>query len=201
LRISPAQCRHWGNVRPFVLPINWQTTTNLRPPLPGGFPTREALLASPEYVWQVNEVKRLGRRVGSERTLEQTQIAYFWSIDSGETPAYGIHGQLFRMAQVASTKQGLNFSDNARLFAITAIALIDALIVAIDSKFFVDLWRPESAIRLAHLDANPATVADPDWEPLSYLARDIRAALPIAAYISGHTLISPETVRHRHHEQ
>ncbi|MGH2414910.1 MAG: vanadium-dependent haloperoxidase, partial [Microcystaceae cyanobacterium] len=96
--------------------------------------------------------------------------------------------QLFRMTQIVSQQRNLNPVENARLFALVGLALGDAAIVAWDAKYStdIDLWRPESAIRLADTDDNPATEKDESWEPLSKRKDGTRFSPPFPAYISGH---------------
>jgi len=57
-----------------------------------------------------------------------------------------------------------------------------------DAKYAagVDLWRPETAVQLAHLDGNGDTEADPLWTPLSTTYGGSRFSPPFPAYVSGH---------------
>ena len=55
---------------------------------------------------------------------------------------------------------------NARLFGLLNVALADGYIANWNTKRHYNRWRPETAIRLADTDGNPATIADPDWVPL-----------------------------------
>jgi len=175
---------NWGRLRPFTMPNNWQK--QFRPPQPGGYQSRADLLASQEYAAQLNEVKRLGAVNSPERTPEQTEIALFWANDLDGTSKPP--GQLFTLTQIVSMQRGLNLSENARLFALVALALGDAAIVAWDAKYetSLDLWRPETAIQLANLDCNPGTIPDPTWLPLSPLNDGRRFSPPFPAYVSGH---------------
>jgi hypothetical protein len=175
---------NWGRVRPFALTSGSQ----FRPPLPGGFPSTAQLLASPLYAAQVNEVKQLGRETGSTRTAEQTQIAWFWANDLDGT--YKPPGQHFAHTQIVARQRHLTEFQNARLFALVAIALADTAIASWDTKYDtpVDLWRPETAIRLADTDGNPATVAEPGWEPLSADRAGVNFSPPFPAYVSGHAI-------------
>jgi hypothetical protein len=45
------------------------------------------------------------------------------------------------------------------------MALSDAYVAGWDAKYHYDLWRPYTAIREADTDGNPASSADPEWEP------------------------------------
>jgi hypothetical protein len=180
---------YWSRVRPFTM----NRGSQFRPIRPGGFATRAELLQSPEYAAQLNEVKRLGSKHSTERTAEQTEIAYFWANDLNNT--YKPPGHLYRLTQIVSDLKLLSLTENARLFALVALALADAGIIAWDAKYSteIDLWRPETAIREADRDGNPATDPDPQWEPLSNdptplmmgePARHFSPAFP--AYVSGH---------------
>jgi hypothetical protein len=60
----------------------------------------------------------------------------------------------------------MDISDSARLFAAVNLSVGDASRVTWDAKFHYGLWRPITAIQLAGEDGNPATEADPAWEPL-----------------------------------
>jgi hypothetical protein len=67
---------------------------------------------------------------------------------------------------VAQAKK-LNLLDNARLFALAAIARADAMIAVLDAKYHYDFWRPLTAIRHGDNDGNPATERDATWRPIA----------------------------------
>jgi hypothetical protein len=105
------------------------------------------------------------------------------------TPMRMYNGILRTVAE----SQNSTLNDNARVFAISATAMADAGIVAWDSKFEYDFWRPISGIRRADEDGNPDTIADPDWEPLAApggigpdgsVIPDFTPPFP--TYVSGH---------------
>lgn len=173
---------NWPQVQPFTMTNGSQ----FRPTRPSGYATKPELLCSPEYLAQFNEVKTLGSKDSSDRTLEQKEIAFFWANDLDGTSKPP--GQLFCMTQVVAEQRKLSLFENARLFALVALALGDAGIVAWDAKYStdLDLWRPETAVRLADTDGNPATVADPNWEPLSVNRMGKNFSPPFPAYVSGH---------------
>ncbi|MET1082422.1 MAG: vanadium-dependent haloperoxidase, partial [Burkholderiales bacterium] len=50
--------------------------------------------------------------------------------------------------------------DNARLLALAAMAMDDALIAVFDAKYFYNFWRPVTAIRNTEGD-----LGDPAWMP------------------------------------
>ena len=172
----------WGLVTPWTLTAG----TQFRPPPPGGFTTKAALLASKLYADQVKEVKDLGAVNSALRTDDQTRIAFFWANDVAGT--YKPPGQLLRHTALIATDRNLDTGPSARLFTLVALAMADAAIVAWDAKYRtdIDLWRPESAIRLAGTDGNDLTVADPAWQPLSVTRSGVRFSPPFPAYTSGH---------------
>jgi hypothetical protein len=177
---------NWGKLKPFAL----TGSTQFRPPLPGGFTSYPTLLASSQYAAQVNEVKRLGSATSTDRTADQTQIAWFWANDLDGT--YKPPGQHFAHTQIVAKQRGLSTLANAKLFAQVALALADAAITAWDAKYDtdIDLWRPETAVQLADTDNNAATTADPNWRPLSADRNGVNFSPPFPAYISGHATLA-----------
>ncbi|MBT2459589.1 DNRLRE domain-containing protein [Streptomyces sp. ISL-86] len=172
----------WGKVKPFGMTARSQ----FRPtgPVPGTT-TMDGLLKTQAYADQVTEVKSLGGADSTARTADQTKAALFWANDLDTT--YKPPGQLFELTQILSRQQGLTVVANAKLFALTAFAMADAGVTAWDAKYQteIDLWRPESAIRLDG-DGNPNTVGDPNWQPLSQDKNGKHFSPPFPAYISGH---------------
>ncbi len=175
---------NWPKVKPFCMASGAQ----FRPPRPGGFLSKTQMLASPEYAAQFNDVKDLGEKKSTMRTQEQTDIAFFWANDVDGT--YKPPGQLFELTRIVSEQRGLDIVENARLFALVALAMGDAGIVAWDAKYAtdLDLWRPETAIHLADPTTNPDTSPDPDWTPLSVsnTTPPVNFSPNFPAYISGH---------------
>jgi hypothetical protein len=100
----------------------------------------------------------MGAKTGSSRTAEQTDIARFWELTGPAT--YN------PVARQISAAKNLDVLDNARLFALFAIATADAAIAVFDAKYAYNFWRPVTAIRNADLDGNDATERDATWEPL-----------------------------------
>lgn len=115
-------------------------------------------LTSQQYADDVNEVKLLGEDVSTARTTDQTNSARFWA-----ATALAFWNQA---AVTASVDRHLTLSENARLFALLNVAIADAVISAWDAKYYFELWRPITAIRLADTDENDATIAKLDWKPL-----------------------------------
>jgi len=157
----------WGFVASFAIP----RVSAFRPPGP-------PLLDSARWAADYNEVKEIGRAVGSTRTAEQTEIALFWADGAGtETPA----GHWNSIAQNVGERNTLE--ENARLFALLNLAMADAAICAWDAKYFYNFWRPVTAIRNGDTDRNDATTPDPEWSSLIVTP-------PFPDYISGHSTFS-----------
>ena len=115
-------------------------------------------LTSSRYTRDYNEVKALGRNVGSSRTPEQTAIAVF---HSGNTLA--LWNQTLR---ALANQYVTNVGDSARLFALVNMAMADTAMSAWQAKIQYNVWRPSTAIQLGDTDGNRSTVGDPTWQPL-----------------------------------
>jgi hypothetical protein len=154
---------------------------------PGSFaPPPMPELTSQEYADAFNEVKSLGSIDSTTRTAEQTEIGLFWAYDR---EGMGTPMRLYNKALAAvAVQEGNTLEENARLFAKAAVATADAGVVAWQSKFEHDFWRPVTGIREADTDGNPLTEADPDWTPLG--APDGTSGPgftpPFPTYLSGH---------------
>ncbi len=179
---GPAASPHWPKVKPFGMVSGSQ----FRPPRPGGYLSKTEMLRSAEYTAQYNEVKRLGAATGSARTPEQTEIAMFWANDLDGS--YKPPGHLFAITKVVAEQKMLDVVENARLFALVALAMADAGICAWDAKYStdLDLWRPETAIHEAHRTGNPDIGEDDTWRPLSTNRAGEHFSPNFPAYVSGH---------------
>jgi hypothetical protein len=144
--VLPAASR-WGAVRPFAL----KTGDQFRPAAPYA-------LTSPEWAKDYNEVKRMGAKAGSARSPEQTDIARFWELTGAAT-----YNPVVRQLSAA---KGLDVVDNARLFALVAMATADAYIAVFDAKYTYNFWRPVTAIRNGDMNGNGSIERDPAWEPI-----------------------------------
>lgn len=173
---------HWGNVQPWGLASGSQ----FRPTTLTDFGTMQNLVESPEYAEQINGgpgvpgVKDLGSRTSVTRTADETEAAWFWANDRDGTSKPP--GQLIQITKAVSVQEGLDLSENARLFGLVGLALGDACVAAWDSKYNtdIDLWRPIDAIRETQDDGNAATTPDAAWLPLNDFTP------PFPAYVSGH---------------
>jgi hypothetical protein len=123
-------------------------------PLPGPPP-----LTSARYARDLNEVEALGSVNSSVRTATETETAKFWQLD---TPA----GMWDRVADDLAEQRSWSLVREARVLALTNIALVDSTIAVWNSKNAFDAWRPVTAIAQADRDGNPGTSPDPSWMPL-----------------------------------
>ena len=73
--------------------------------------------------------------------------------------------------------------DNARLFALYAMAMADSYIAVFDAKYTYNFWRPVTAIRNGDIDGNDATERDPAWEP--FIATPMHPEYPCAHCINS----------------
>jgi hypothetical protein len=137
----------WGAVRPFGI----KSADQFRPPAPYA-------LDSVQWAKDFNEVKIMGAKLGSARSDEQTDIARFWSLVGAAT--------FYPVVLQVSAAKAPNVLDNARLFALFAIATADAGVAIFEAKYAYNFWRPVTAIRNADMDNNDATSRDALWESL-----------------------------------
>jgi hypothetical protein len=144
---------HWSHVKPFVL----RRADEFRPPAPPA-------LTSAKYAAAVNEVQAVGAATGSTRTADQTQIGLFWN-----PPIWATWN---RIAETAAVARHDTLFGTARTFAALNLTYADSVIALYDAKYTYRFWRPVTAIHAADTDGNPATIADPDWSPLSPTAPD-----------------------------
>jgi hypothetical protein len=169
--LSPAGSNFkWvGDVKPFLIPNASAFAT------PGPL-----ALGSAAYAAEFQQVKSLGRATGSTRTADQTAMAHFWA-----DHAVAMWNRIFRQVSV---NEQLSVTDNARYFAMLYLTGSDALIVCFQDKERNSFWRPQTAIQLAGIDGNAATVADPTWTSLI-------GTPPYPDEPSGHNCVSHSFVR------
>jgi hypothetical protein len=132
---------HWGKRKPWVLAKSDQFR-------PGPPPS----LTSDTWKRHLAEIKAIGGKMSARRTPEQTGIAQFW-----EATAPVVY---WPVARSVAAGPGRGVADNARLLALAAMAMDDALIAVLDAKYTYNLWRPVTAIRNTEGDAG-----DPTWLP------------------------------------
>jgi hypothetical protein len=153
--------RWWRPVTPLSNNVFGQfaTVKPLTMKSPDQFRTEGPLdLTSAEYAAEFNEVKALGAQTASSRTEAQTLLAGFVFAN----PLFFMN----RGLRDISTAEGLSTSEQALLFVKTSMASADALIGCWNDKANYLIWRPQTAIREADHDGNPATSPDANWASL-----------------------------------
>jgi len=146
-QMTPAILAQWGAVAPFVL----RTRAGL------DFKGAPAV-DSAQFARDFAEIKSVGARDSTTRTADQTAAAIFWTVQTA-VPWNAA-------ARAASAVRGLSLWDNARLFALLAVATADSQIIGFEEKYRRPHWRPVTAIRAAAELDMPALLGDADWEPL-----------------------------------
>jgi len=144
---APMAASYLANTKTFVVETPWQFFSGTPPQV-----------TSRQYTEEYNEVKALGRNVGSTRTPEQTALATFYSDN-----ALNYWNRTLRML---ADRYITDAGDSARMFALVNIALADAAITSWSSKIQWNFWRPVTAIQLGDSDGNRRTAGDPTWQPL-----------------------------------
>ena len=137
----------WGNVKPFAM----ATPSQFRPGPP-------ISLESTEWATDYNEIKDYGGKTSAKRSPQQTETARFWLMVG--PPAYHPF-----VRQLVTAKQ-LSVGDSARLMALAAVGLNEALIAVFDAKYHYNFWRPITSIRNGDIDGNPATDREATWQPI-----------------------------------
>jgi hypothetical protein len=137
--------------------------------LPPGPPS----LTSARWAQDLAEVQAYGSATSTARTAWQTETARFWQSD---TPVAAWN----RVADDLAESHDTTLSQNARLLALTNIAMADAMIATFNAKNTYDFWRPVTAI---------TATSDPTWSPLL-------ATPAFQEYPSAHATVSaaPATV-------
>lgn len=149
---TAATFTHYPSVLPFAITSATQFAPNPPPSM-----------TSAQYAADLNELKEIGSVNSLTRTADQTQVARLWANINTPTNFLLVWNNVARTVSVA---REITTVERARLFALTNIALHDALQTTFASKFQHGLWRPITAIRRADEDGNAATTADPSWSSL-----------------------------------
>jgi membrane-associated phospholipid phosphatase len=171
----------WGEVTPFAIT---SVASVAPPPLWGPstpYPTEAAYLASPEYLSDLDFVRRHGCNICGQ-TRDELDLSAFWADTNGNPnfgPTWTPPGHWVDITDTVATNSGLSLLQTARLRAMVGAALADAAIVAWWVKNDTDFWRPDTAIHATGRGRG----GDPTWEPLW-------PDPPFQSYISGHSTFS-----------
>jgi len=149
---SAATFTHYPSVMPFAITSATQFQPNPPP-----------AMTSDQYAADLNEVKELGAVNSATRTADQTLVAKLWANVNTPTNFLFVWNNV---ARTVSEARNLTTVERARLFALTNIALHDALQTTFASKFHYGHWRPVTAIRRADEDGNANTAPDAAWSSL-----------------------------------
>ena len=121
-------------------------------------PAPPPALGSEQWTRDFNEVKAFGGKASAQRSAAQTDAARFWE--------YSLPSIYHGVVRTVAQQPGRDLLRNARLFAVVAQAMDDALIATFDAKYHYNFWRPVTAVRNADIDGNDATQRDASWSPL-----------------------------------
>jgi hypothetical protein len=144
---GPATLLHWGKLTPFGIASGDQFRSSPPPSLTSG-----------KYRRDYNEVKEVGDINSTERRKDRADVARFYAATSA-SQAWNRAA-----AQMSAPKMG-SFTDRARMLALLNMAISDALVSSIETKYFYQFWRPATAIRAGDTDGNPQTEPDAGFTP------------------------------------
>jgi hypothetical protein len=157
--------------REFAAMIPWALTSPAQL-----LPAPPPALTDARYARDFDEVKMLGSATSTSRSAFDTQTAQFWQ---SATPVVIWDP----VADTLIARHHLGLTDAARLLAQENMAMADTVIAVWNAKNDYDTWRPITAIQRAGLDGNPATDADPAWQP-------VLVTPPFQEYPAGHPGVS-----------
>jgi hypothetical protein len=138
---------HWGGVTPFG--VRSIAPFGSAPPPP---------LASRRYARDLNEVKAVGGAASTMRTEDRAEVARFYNLVLAVATWNPVVREL-------ATRKRMSLADSARMYALLNMAMSDALVAVMDTKYRYRFWRPITAIHEAGADGNPRTDADASFAP------------------------------------
>jgi hypothetical protein len=147
-------------------------------------PPPEAL-GSNEYAEELAFTAKKGARDNGDRTEYETLSTPFWNDDLGTcTPP----GHWNMIAADLAARKNLSVQETARLFALLNFAEADAAISCWETKYYYNVWRPETALRELNPQLNPKAKVIPDFIPNM-------PSPPFPSYTSGHSTFSAAGAR------
>ena len=164
----------WGRVTPFVL----KSQDQFRCPPPES-------LNSEAYAAELAFTAKKGARDNADRSEYETLSTPFWNDDLGTSTPPG-HWNM--IAADLARRKNLSTPETARLFALLNFAQADSAISCWETKFFYNVWRPETALREVNPQLNPKAEAIPDFIPNM-------PSPPFPSYTSGHSTFSAAGAR------
>ncbi len=156
---------HWRHVTPLALRRADQFRAEPPP-----------ALASSRYARDYKEVQEVGGRDSPARSPDRAAVVQVYA-------AVGDAVLWNPIARQLAARRPRSLADNARTFALLNMALHDAGVAVLDTKYHYDFWRPESAIAAGAADGNDRT--DPDASFVPFIP-----APCFPSYPSGHASTS-----------
>ena len=153
LGFRPPVAPRLGDVRPFALKSASQFRAPPHPPL-----------ESMQYAHELEFVNQVGIRDGAQRTEYQTLSTPFWSDDLGTSTPPG-HWNIILRGILKNLGLDKDVNKTAHTFALLNMAGADAGMTAWETKYYYNIWRPETAIREMDTKINPHTKQNPDFIP------------------------------------
>lgn len=138
---------HWQNLRPFGIDNSSQFRSAPPPQLQTG-----------RYARDYKETMDVGELNSALRSWDRADVARYFAA------AAAVHVWSQAASQVM-TEKGTSISENARIFALIAMAVSDGLVSSMETKYHYNFWRPITAIRAGDTDGNEKTAPDPGWTP------------------------------------
>jgi hypothetical protein len=137
----------WPDLKPFAM----TSPSQFRPKPP-------ISLASEQWAKDYNEIKELGEKNSSKRSVRQTEDARFWLL-TGPLSTHPLHRQI-------AIRKEMSVIDSARFMAVITAAEADTMIAVLDAKYKYAFWRPITAIRNGDIDGHDATEREATWQPI-----------------------------------
>lgn len=138
---------HWRHLKPFGIRRGDQFRAAAPPRLTGR-----------RFARGYNEVRARGGAESGDRPADRAAVARFYAAVQSQNVWNPIASQL-----VAARR--LPIAEATRVFALINMAMNDALIAVMDSKYHYTFWRPETAITSIVDDGNADTEPDPGFKP------------------------------------
>jgi hypothetical protein len=137
--------KQWPNVKPFGIASSSQFRVDPPPDM-----------TSDAYAQAYNETQAVGEKNSTLRPQDRADVARYYAAVPAHAAWNSLAQQLF-----AERKSHNSISDSSRVLALLNMAQADGMFAIFDSKYFYNLWRPETAIPRGAEDGNPLTVPGP----------------------------------------
>jgi hypothetical protein len=138
---------HWRNVTPFVIQSGDQFRSVPPPPLTGN-----------RYARDYRELQAVGGRDSAERPPDRANVVKVYAV-LGDAILWNA------IARQLAAARPRSLLDNARSLALLNMALHDAGVAVLDTKYHYNFWRPETAIAGGAADGNDRTDPDASFAP------------------------------------